>query len=460
MATLRSLREAFRAAPFPDRQERTRALDRLLTLILERRDAIADAISDDFGHRSRHESLVSEVYVTAAGIRYIKKHLRAWMAPEPRPVTLALQPARARIVPQPLGVIGIISPWNYPIQLALLPLAYALAAGNRVMLKPSELTPGTSELMRTLLADAFHPDHVAVITGGPEVGAAFSELPFDHLFYTGSTRVGRLVMQAAAKNLTPVTLELGGKSPAWIHPDYPTEKAAASIAMGKLFNAGQTCVAPDYVLVRRDQADALERALVASIEEMYPGLVDNPDYTSIINDQHRERLQGYLADAEAHGARLVTINPASESFEASTKLAPVLIRDPTEEMAVMQEEIFGPLLPIVAVDSVDAAAAYINDHPRPLAMYVFDRDKARVEGLLRHTHAGGVSVNDTMLHVAEEHLPFGGVGPSGMGAYHGREGFDTFSHRKAVLHQPRLNSRFLLAPPYGRTIERLLDLLI
>ena len=399
--------------------------------------------------------------MVSAGIRYVQKHLKAWMSPEPRPVTLALQPARARVVPQPLGVVGVISPWNYPVQLALLPVAYALAAGNRVMLKPSELTPHTSELLCSMLGDAFGEELVSVITGGPDVAAAFSRLPFDHLFYTGSTRVGRLVMAAAAENLTPVTLELGGKSPAIVHPDYPTAKAAASLVAGKLFNAGQTCVAPDYVLVRSDQAPGLVEALRAEIARLYPRLVDNPDYTSVVNQAHRDRLQGYLDDAQGKGARLIEVNPAGESFDdAGTKMAPVIVCDPTDDMIVMQEEIFGPILPIVTVESFDAAVSYVNDRPRPLALYLFDRNKERVEQILQRTHAGGVSVNDTMLHVAEEHLPFGGVGPSGMGAYHGREGFDTFSHRKAVFHQSRLNGRFLLAPPYGRRIERLLDLLM
>ncbi len=454
-------RAAFRAQPFPDLDARRAHLEKLLTLVRDRRDEIADAISDDFGHRSKHESLTADVYLVSSAIRYVLKHLKGWMAPEPRPVTLALQPARARIVPQPLGVVGIISPWNYPVQLALVPLAYALAAGNRVMIKPSELTPRTSELLASMLADAFDEDRVAVVTGGPDVGAAFAGVPFDHLFYTGSTHVGRLVLQAAAKNLTPVTLELGGKSPAIVHPDYPLDKAADAIAGGKTFNAGQTCVAPDYVLVRRDQADALADAIAASIARMYPRLVDNPDYTSVVNERHHRRLQTYLADARAKGARIVEINPAGESFDgAGTKMPPTLVREPTADMVVMQDEIFGPILPIVTVDSVDAAIDHVNDHPRPLALYYFDRDQRRVDDLLRRTHAGGVSVNATMLHVAEEHLPFGGVGPSGMGAYHGKEGFDTFSHRKAVFHQPRLNSRFLLDPPYGRTIERLLDFLM
>jgi len=450
-------RAAFRAAPYPSRDERRGHLEKLRAVVLARADEITAAISVDFGHRSRHESMVSEVYLTVGAIKYILKHLHEWMADEVRPVTLALQPARAKVVPQPLGVVGVISPWNYPVQLALVPIAYALAAGNRVMLKPSELTPATSELLVSLLAEATDQGTVTVHTGGPEVGAAFSSLPLDHLLYTGSTQVGRLVMQAAAKNLTPVTLELGGKSPAVIHPDYPLDKAAASIATGKMFNAGQTCVAPDYVLVQADQADALTEALARAVALRYPRLADNPDYTSVVNARHHARLTGYLADAEERGARLVEINPAGESFAAAgNKLPLTLVRDPTDEMAVMQDEIFGPILPIVPVPDMEAAFAYIEQRPRPLSLYYFDRNNARVDDVVRTTHAGGVTVNDCMLHVAEEHLPFGGVGASGMGSYHGREGFDTFSHRKAVFHQPRFNARSLVAPPYGRTIERLL----
>jgi coniferyl-aldehyde dehydrogenase len=268
-------------------------------------------------------------------------------------------------------------------------------------------------------------------------------------------------MQAAAKNLVPVTLELGGKSPAIVHPDFPIETAAERLMGSKLFNAGQTCVAPDYLLVDRRRADATVEAIVASAARLYPRLADNPDYTAIVNDRHRARLRSYLDDARDKGARIVEINPAGESFDdAGTKMAPVLVRNPTDEMRVMQDEIFGPILPVVEVDGVDEAIRYVNAHPRPLALYYFDHDRARIERVLQRTHSGGVTINDCMLHVAEEHLPFGGVGPSGMGAYHGREGFDTFSHRKAVFRQPRLSGRRLLLPPFGSRIERLLDWLV
>ena len=458
---LETQRAAFTAAPFPPLEVRRERLEKLVAAILDRRAELADAISGDFGHRSKHESLMSEVFIPVSATRYILKHLKRWMRPERRGTSIALKPARTEVVPQPLGVVGIISPWNYPVQLALVPLAYALAAGNRAMLKPSELTPRTAEVMAEMLRGLYSDDLVAVVQGGPEVGAAFSGLAFDHLIYTGSTRIGRLVMQAAAKNLTPVTLELGGKSPAIIHPDFPIARAAESLAGAKLFNAGQTCVAPDYLLVRRDRADALCDEIVAAAGRMYPKLADNPDYTSVINDRHRERLGSYLADAREKGAKLVEINPSGESFaEAGNKMAPVLVRSPTEDMAVMQEEIFGPILPVVEVDDVAAALRYVNDHPRPLALYYFDTDKTRVDEVVRTTHSGGVTINECMLHVAEEHLPFGGIGPSGMGAYHGREGFDALSHRKAVFRQPRFNGHWLIQPPFGSRVERLLDWLL
>lgn len=460
-STLDKLRAAFAAQPYPTLEQRRERLDKLVSLLLDRRMDIERAVSEDFGHRSKHESLISEVFVPVSAARYVAKHIKSWMRPESRGTALWLRPASAQVVPQPLGVVGVISPWNYPVQLALVPIAYALAAGNRVMLKPSELTPRTSALMAEMLGSVFPADLVTVVQGGADVGAAFAELPFDHLVYTGSTRIGKLVMAAAAKNLTPVTLELGGKSPAIVHQDFAIDRAAESLAGAKLFNAGQTCVAPDYVIVHRSKADALAEAITRQVAKMYPRLVDNPDYTSVVNLRHKARIQSYLEDAKAKGAELVVLNPANEVFPADGgKMAPVLVRRPTEQMAVMQEEIFGPVLPIVEVDSLDEALRYVADHPRPLALYYFDTDATRIDQVIRNSHSGGVTVNDCMLHVAEEHLPFGGVGPSGMGAYHGREGFDTLSHRKAVLRQPRLNGRWLTLPPFGGRVERLLDWLM
>ncbi|MBX2801451.1 MAG: coniferyl aldehyde dehydrogenase [Myxococcales bacterium] len=453
-------RAAFREAPFPDYAQRKRDLRRMLDLLIARQDDICATIGSDYGHRSAHESLMSDVYLTTTGIRHLLQHLHGWMAPTPAPVGLALQPGRAEIVAQPLGVVGVISPWNYPLNLALLPAACALAAGNRVMIKPSEHTPRTSELLRELMAEIYAEDQVAVCPGDVSVATAFASLPFDHLFYTGSTRVGRLVMQAAAGNLTPVTLELGGKSPVWVHPDYPVQRAAASIVAGKLFNAGQTCVAPDYVIVTEERRDPMVSALKTAIEQRFPKLQDNPDYTSVAHPQHHQRLQHVLQDARDKGATLVEVNPSSERFDEGRKMAPVIVQDATDEMLVLQEEIFGPILPVITVPSSKEVASYVNERPRPLAFYIFDRDTSRVDELLKRTHSGGVTVNDTLLHVAEANLPFGGVGASGMGAYHGKAGFDTFSHHKAVFRQPRFNARFLLDPPYGRTVERLLSWLM
>ena len=458
--SLEQHRAAFRAEPFPTLAQRRDRVERLARALNDRRDDIAKAIAADFGHRSRHETLVADVAVSVLGLRHTAKHLKRWMRPERRATPLHFLPASSRVVPQPVGVVGVISPWNYPVQLAVVPLGQALAAGNRVMLKPSELTPATSELLAELLGQLYPADLVSTHLGGPDVGAAFSSLPFDHLFYTGSTTVGRYVMKAAADNLVPVTLELGGKSPAIIAPEADVAKAAERIAKGKLFNAGQTCVAPDYVLLPTAQREAFVGAFRSAVAKMYPTLQANPDYSGVVNPRHRARLAALLDDAKAKGATVVEINPGGEAFPADgPKRPPTLVLDATDAMTIMTDEIFGPWLPITTYDRYDDALDTVNRRPRPLAMYLFDHDDDRIERTLRRTHAGGVTVNDCMLHVAQDNLPFGGTGPSGIGAYHGKEGFDTFSHRKAVFHQPRLNSGFLLDAPYGRAIERLIDLL-
>lgn len=452
---------AYLYGPVPDYEARMASLRKLLAAVTKNKDAIVEAMSTDFGHRSRHESLLADIFPIVSHLRYTMRHLRGWMKPRRRSVEVTFKPGKARVLPQPKGVVGIISPWNYPVQLAITPLASALAAGNRVLLKPSELTPATSELMAKMISETFDPDHVHVVTGGPEVGEAFTKLPLDHLLFTGSTRLGRIVMRAASENLTPVTLELGGKSPALVHPEYPLEKAAQRIAVGKLLNAGQTCVAPDYLLVPEDKADAMEQALRVEIGRGYPTLADNPDYTSIVNERHYARLKHLLEDAARQGAKLVEINPADETLdEASRKLAPTLVRDVREDMAIMQEEIFGPVLPMVTYRDVDEAVRYVNEHPRPLAFYYFDSDRGRAKDVLEKTVSGGACVNETVLHVVQDDLPFGGVGPSGMGAYHGEEGFETFSHMKAVFYQSRLNAAGLLAPPYGERVDKVLKMLI
>jgi coniferyl-aldehyde dehydrogenase len=362
-------------------------------------------------------------------------------------------------VPQPLGVVGIIVPWNYPLFLAVSPLAAALAAGNRAMIKMSEFTPRTGALLASLVQRYFPQGEVAVVLGDADAGAAFARLPFDHLLFTGSTVVGRHIMHAAADNLTPVTLELGGKSPAIVGPDCSLAKAAERIAVGKLMNAGQTCIAPDYALVPAGQEPAFVAALRAVVAKMYPRIDDTPDYSAIINARHFQRLAGYLADAQAQGARLEPLS-AGTADETRRHLPPLALLGVTDSMRVMQEEIFGPLLPILPYRTFDEALAYVNAHPRPLALYLFDEDKIRIERTLHGTVAGGVTINDTLLHIAQENLPFGGVGPSGMGHYHGKEGFLTFSKQKPVFFQSRLNGMGLFNPPFGPVFERLTRFLI
>ncbi|MBM4345627.1 MAG: coniferyl aldehyde dehydrogenase [Deltaproteobacteria bacterium] len=458
--TFQRMHVASRAEPPPSIGERKARLDALDRVIRAHRTAIADACHADFGSRSRHETLMADVFPTLASLQHTRKHLRAWSRPRKVAVHWAFQPGSARIVPQPLGVIGIIAPWNYPVQLALSPLVAALAAGNRAILKPSELTPRTSELLAAMMTQAFDPAIVAVAQGGVEVAEAFSRLPFDHILFTGSTRVGALVMKAAAEHLTPVTLELGGKSPAIVHESYPLELAAERIMAGKLLNAGQTCIAPDYVLVPRGKAEAFAQACAVQVAKGRPTLADNPDYTAVVNDRQYQRLQQGLDDARNKGARLIEINPANEVFPAEHhKLPPTLVLGATDDMVLMQEEIFGPVLPILEHGGTSEAIAYVNARPRPLALYYFDRDSSRIAEVTERTTSGGVTINDTILHIAQENLPFGGVGPAGMGAYHGQRGFDTLSHCKGVFQQSRINGAFLMNPPYGPRLEKLINLL-
>jgi coniferyl-aldehyde dehydrogenase len=460
-ALLRAQKDAQRREGSPDYRTRMARLDKLERLLVRHQDDFARAIATDYGNRSKYETLVAEVFVTLSELRFARSHLREWMSPEGRRVGMSFFPGRAEVQYQPLGVVGIISPWNYPLQLALAPLVGALAAGNRAMIKPSELVPETAALMARLLAEAFPADVVTVVTGGTDVGEAFAKLPFDHLVFTGSTRVGKLVMRAASENLVPVTLELGGKSPVILGRDFPADTAAARILMGKLFNSGQTCVAPDYLFVPDDRLEPFVRAAREAVADMYPTLVSNPDYTCVINDHHHARLGAYVEDARKKGAEVIELNPANERFDGkSRKFPPTLVLRPTEDMAVMQEEIFGPILPIKTYGAVSEAIEYVNEHPRPLALYCFSHDDVLVERVLRETISGGVSVNETMLHVAQDDLPFGGVGASGMGHYHGYEGFETFSKKKPIFYQSRVNATSLLRPPFGKLLDRMLKVLI
>ncbi len=442
-----------------ERQVREARLDALAALVRDNAERFAEAIAADFGHRSAHETRLLEVFPSLESIRHNRSHLGAWMKPQRRSASIWFRPGYARIIAQPLGVVGIIVPWNYPLLLAVAPLAAALAAGNRVMVKMSESTPRTGELLAELVAKYFAADDVAVVLGDAAVGAEFASLPFDHLLFTGSTRIGYEIMRMAAENLTPVTLELGGKSPVILGPDYPLHKAVERIMVGKLMNAGQTCIAPDYVLVPEGREQAFVAAARAVVTKCYPSLATTPDYTAIIDDRHYRRLGDYVTDAQALGA---VVEPLSTATADATRrlLPPLALLNVNDDMCVMQDEIFGPLLPVLPYRDLDAAIAYVNEHPRPLALYCFENDAVRRDRVLNETIVGGVTVNDTILHIAQENLPFGGVGPSGMGHYHGIEGFRTFSKQKAVFYQSGLNGMSLFNPPYGKLFERLTKFLI
>ena len=453
-------RAAFARERYPDLRTRVDRLARLKSLVTQNEARFAAAVDSDFGDRSEHETRLAELYIVAAEIADAQANLPRWMRHERVGTPLHLQPGRARIERQPIGVAGIISPWNYPVQLALAPALGALAAGNRVLLKPSELTPATSALLQELVAASFGEDEFAVVLGDAQVGQAFTRLPFDHLFFTGSTAVGRHVARAAAENLTPVTLELGGKSPALFAPDADLALCAPRLMSGKLLNAGQTCIAPDYALVPGDRVDAFVAAARTAAARLYPSYAANPDYTAIINERHFRRLLALIDDARTKGATILPLAPAHESPDpASRKLPPVLIVGVDDTMAVMREEIFGPVLPVETYASIADAVAKINSRPHPLAFYYFGRDRTQCGNVLRQTLAGGVTVNDTLWHFAHKNLPFGGVGASGTGAYHGEATFLTFTHRKPVFVQPRFAAAKLLHPPYGKLFENVLGLL-
>jgi len=454
-----ALHAAFAREPNPDASVRRDRLARLLAMTRERERDFVEAIDRDFGHRSSHETRLAELYIVTAGARYAIANVRRWMRPQRIATPIQLLPGSARVLPQPLGVAGVVSPWNYPVQLALAPAIGALAAGNRVMLKPSEVTSATSALLAEAIAQRFAPDEFTVVTGGAETGAAFARLPFDHLFFTGSTAVGRIVAKAAAENLTPVTLELGGKSPAIVDASADLAVVAPRIAVGKLLNAGQTCIAPDYALVPERRVDAFVEAVKRAIGRLYPDPLRGPDYTAIVNARHYERLVALVEDARAKGATIVSIPEGAAPDPETRRIPPTLVVGANESMQLMHEEIFGPILPVERYARLDDAIAAVTRRPRPLACYVFAEDRAVRDRILHETIAGGVTVNDTLWHFAHEELPFGGVGASGIGAYHGEAGFRTFSHMKSVFVQPRRTAATLLAPPYGATFEKVLALL-
>lgn len=455
-------RQAHLKAGPPSAKQRIEWIDKAIALLVGHKEEISDALREDFGHRSVHASQFMDVCGSIGPLKFAKAHLKSWMKREKRkvsPAILGLFGARAYIEYQPKGVVGVISPWNFPFTLSFTPLAGIFAAGNRVMLKPSEITPRCSALMERMFASAYDETELALFTGGPEVGAAFTHLAFDHLLFTGATSIAYQVQRAAAENLVPTTLELGGKSPVIIGESADMKLTANRVMFGKTMNAGQICLAPDYVLVPRAKTAEFVSAATAAVNTMFPTLKDNPDYTSVINQRHYDRLLGFVEDAKQKGAEIVELNPARENFTQQPfyKIPPMLVLNPTDDMKVMQDEIFGPLLPVKSYDSLDEAIGYVNQKARPLGLYYFGQNSDEREQVVTRTTSGGVSINDVIMHVAMEDLPFGGIGPSGMGAYHGVDGFRTFSHAKAVLQQTSRDLAAMLRPPYGAKIQKFLD---
>lgn len=439
-------------------------IDRAIALLVDNADAFAKAVSEDFGHRSEEQTLMTDIVPSISALKHAKKHLNSWSRGERRKPTfpLGLLGSKAEIAYQPKGVVGVIAPWNFPVGMVMVPMAGILAAGNRAMVKPSEFTERVSALFVEVIPKYFADTEMAVFTGGPEVGMAFSSLPFDHMIFTGATSVGKHIMRAASENLVPVTLELGGKSPTIIGRSADKKKAADRIVLGKMMNAGQICLAPDYLYVAEEQEDEMISAVTQSATAMYPTLLANDDYTSVVNGRNRDRLQGYLDDAKQKGAELIEVNPGDEDFSSSNghKMPLTIIRNVSDDMKVMQEEIFGPILPVKTYNTIDEAINYVNEHDRPLGLYYFGSDGAEEGKVLGKTISGGVTVNDVIFHNAMEDLPFGGVGPSGMGHYHGFDGFKEFSHMRAVYKQSNMDVAGLAGfkPPYGKktwaTIKR------
>tara|TARA_B100001029_G_scaffold70043_1_gene56999 strand:- start:5599 stop:7035 length:1437 start_codon:yes stop_codon:yes gene_type:complete len=445
----------------PSLELRSDRLDRVVAMVTKYKSETISALQDDFGNRDPVMSAATEVDSVIGPMMHARKNLKKWMKTEKRKAAIAplgsalsLLGAKAEIRYQPKGVVGTISPWNFPLNLALAPLAGILSAGNRVMLKPSELTPASSDLTKLMINEYFDESEIGVFIGGPEVGAAFSELPFDHLMYTGSTSIAKHVMKAASENLVPLTLELGGKSPVVVSKSSKIKETATRVMQGKTMNAGQICLAPDYALVPEESIDEFVQATVDVTSEMYPDMKDNEDFTSIINQKHYDRIQGYIADAKDKGADVVEINPSNEDFSQQPhhKIPPTIILNPTEDMQVMQEEIFGPVLPVKTYKDVSETVDYINSKDRPLGLYYFGEDSKEKDYVLDNTTSGGVTVNDVISHITMEDLPFGGVGPSGMGSYHGYDGFKEFSHAKSVYKQSWINLNKLagLVPPYKK----------
>ncbi|MEU4312277.1 coniferyl aldehyde dehydrogenase [Nocardia sp. NPDC024068] len=457
-AILESQRQAFLREGPPSAALRRERIDRLLAMVLDNTDAYVEALTADFGTRSRTGTLFAEITGMLTAVEYVRSHLTGWMRPRRPDRAARLYGVRAEVRPCPLGVVGIIGPWNFPVNLVILPAATAFAAGNRVMIKMSEITAHTAELTRRLAERYFDETELAVVTGGPEVGAAFTELPFDHLFFTGSTRVGRLVQRAAAANLVPITLELGGKNPVVVAADADLSRAADRIARARMVNGGQVCVCPDYVLVPQDRMDDFTAALAGAWRRMFPAILGNDDYTALVNTANYVRVVGLIDDARERGARVETIAPAGEVLPdpGLRKIAPTIIRDVTDDMAIASEEVFGPVLTVLPYREPSEVIDYINRRPAPLVAYWFGPDRADFRTFVAGTRSGGVARNEFAMQMFPDDAPFGGVGESGMGAYHGKAGFDTFSHHRTVVGTDLpVPITSLAAPPFGRWTERL-----
>lgn len=460
MKVMEAQRADYLAEGHVSAETRIDRMRRGMNSVAKYQNQLVDALNTDFTCRSREVTMLTDVSASIGPFKTGMKQVRKWMKPEKRKsmFPLGLLGARSWIEYQPLGVVGVISPWNFPANLTFAPLADVLAAGNRVMIKPSEFTPATSEVMADIVADAWSPNEVSIFAGGPEVGSAFSSLPFDHLLFTGATSIAKHIMAAAAKNLVPVTLELGGKSPVMISRTADLEQAISRIMLGKTLNAGQICLAPDYLMVPEEQLEEVIVEIQKAVAAMYPKLLDNDEYTSVINDRHFQRLQANLQDAKDKGAELVECNPANEDFSAQAgyKMPPTVIKNPSDDMRVLEEEIFGPLLPIRTYKDFDECIEYVNARPRPLAAYYFGNDSKEERTVLDRTTSGGVCLNDVIMHIMQEDLPFGGVGPAGMGSYHGYDGFKTFSHAKSIFKQAKVNVAKLggMLPPYNETTQK------
>ncbi|GAO38198.1 putative aldehyde dehydrogenase [Sphingomonas changbaiensis NBRC 104936] len=453
----RTALDAERPVPLAARRDR---LDRAIRMMIDNAERFCSALSEDFGHRSRELSMLADIVASVRTLKHARKNVDRWARPEKRPLQfpLGLLGARAAVEYQPKGVVGVIAPWNFPVQLAMAPLAGVFAAGNRAMIKTSEFTPRTAALFEEIVGTYFDPAELVFVSGGAEVGRAFSALPFDHLIFTGATSIGRHILHAAADNLTPVTLELGGKSPTIIGRSADLKQATERVAIGKLMNAGQICLAPDYLLVPDDKEDAVIGGLRSAAAALYPRMLGNADYTAVVNERHHVRLQAYLDDARAKGGDVIEVNPGAEDFAGSngTRMPLFIVRNPTDDMAVMQDEIFGPVLPVKRYGAIDEAIDFVNRRDRPLGLYYFGHDAAEERRVLDRTISGGVTVNDVIFHISAEELPFGGIGPSGMGAYHGFDGFKTFSHARAIYRQPKIDIAKLAGfkPPYGATTAK------